>query len=683
MHGTGLEGLITNLVVILTASILVLFASHKLRLSSVAALLLTGMLIGPSGLELIQRADVEMLAEIGVALLLFTIGLEVSLVRLRSNLAAFLVGGGFQVGITLASAALLSFLLGASSGTAIFLGFLAALSSTAVVLKMYADRQELQTPQGTLAAGILLFQDFCLAPMILLVPVLAGGDESNMSGVFARLGLGILLVSLVFLLARTMMPRLFDWIVGTRIREVFVLGALAFCLAMALLTEQLGFSFALGAFLAGLILSESEYSHQVFAEILPFRDLFNSIFFISVGMLLDLTHFANDWLRILALGAALVVGKAMIITLISYFMGYAGRIALLAGLSLAQIGEFSFVLGGLGVQYGLLQETTYQAVLGAAIVTLLLTPFLIQMAPRIVSHSPTLPLPRFVDRLRLGTGARPVEVQKLKGHVIVVGFGLNGTNVSRVLKETAIPFVTLELSGALVRQGRRDNIPVAFGDATRPEILTAYGVTRASMLVVAISDMAATRQIVRSARNANRDIYILVRTRRVGRVNELMELGANEIIPEEFETSIEIFNRVLERYHVPRNVIDAQERILRDESYEFLRAGGMPRTANKLDRISELLEGALTQTFLVRRDSPAIGRTLRDLDLRKRSGGATVIAVVRKEQPLPNPSPTLEIEVNDTLVLVGNHGSLEAAVALLSVPDKPATDDSNSPEIAT
>ena len=673
MHATGLEGLITNLVVILTASILVLFASHKLRLSSVAALLLTGMLIGPSGLELIQRNDVEMLAEIGVVLLLFTIGLEVSLVRLRSNLQAFLVGGGFQVGITLTAAAALSFLLGANWGTAVFLGFLAALSSTAVVLKMYADRQELQTPQGTLAAGILLFQDFCLAPMILLVPVLAGGDDSNISGLLARLGLGILLVSLVFLVARTIMPRVFYWIVGTRIRETFVLGALAFCLAMALLTERLGFSFALGAFLAGLILSESEYSHQVFAEILPFRDLFNSIFFISVGMLLDLTHFANDWMRILALGAVLVVGKALIITLIAYFMGYAGRIALLVGLSLAQIGEFSFVLGGLGANYGLLHVDTYQAILGAAIVTLLLTPLLIQLGPSITARTPALPLPRFVDRLRLGSGANSVETPKLKDHVIVVGFGLNGTNVSRVLKETAIPFVTLELNGALVRRGRREDIPVVFGDAARVEILTAYGLADASMLVIAISDIIATRQIVRSARRANPDIYILVRTRTVGSIEELRKLGANEIIPEEFETSIQIFNRVLQRYHVPRNVIEVQERIIRDESYEFLR-GGTPKTADKLDRIAELLEGTLTQTYLVRSGSPAIGRSLRDLDLRQRSGGATVIAVVRKEQPLANPSPTLEIETNDTLVLVGNHASLDAAVDLIKVPEKPAAE---------
>jgi CPA2 family monovalent cation:H+ antiporter-2 len=523
--------------------------------------------------------------------------------------------------------------------------------------------------------------------MILLVPILAGGGSASFSNLLGRLSLGIVLVSLVFLVARTLMPRAFDWIVGTRIREVFVLGALAFCLAMSLLTARLGFSYALGAFLAGLILSESDYSHQVIAEVLPFRDLFNSLFFISVGMLLDLGQFAADWSRILAFGTLLVAGKALIIVLIAFFMGYAGRIALLVGLSLAQIGEFSFVLGGLGANYGLLHNATYQTFLGAAICTLLLTPFLIQMAPRLASHTPSMPLPRFIDRLRLGAGTPMVEPERLRDHVIVVGYGLNGQNIGRVLKETAIPFVILELNGSLVRLGRQRDVPVAFGDAARPEILSHYGVARASILVIAISDMAATRHIVAVARRANPDLFILVRTRRVGRVDELMELGANEIIPEEFETSIEIFNRVLERYHVPRNVIEVQERIIRDESYEFLR-GATVRTTDKLDRISELLEGALTQTFLVRKDSPAIGRTLRELDLRQRSGGTTVIAVVRKDQPLANPSASLEIELNDTLVLVGNHASLEAAVSILSVPpagsvetasDTPLPPDSTDP----
>lgn len=653
-----------QLVLILAASVAVLFASHRIRLSPVSALLLTGMLIGPSGIGFVDRHDVEVFAEVGVVLLLFTVGLEVSLVRLRQNLSAFLFGGGLQVGVTLVLTATMAALLGANWNQGLFFGFLAALSSTAVVLKTYADRQELQSPQGTLAAGILLFQDFCLAPMILVVPILAGTVATHAAGILGRLAIGILLVSVVFILARRLMPHVFDWIVSTRIREVFVLGALGVCLAMSLLTAHLGFSLALGAFLAGLILSESEYHHQVIAEVLPFRDVFNSLFFISVGMLLDIGLLAHTGARVLALGATLLVGKFVIVAFVAFLLGYSGRIALITGMSLAQIGEFSFVLGGLGMAYGLLDEPTYQAFLGASVFTLIFTPLLIQLAPRVATRAMRFKTPRAVDRLRLGGAALVAPPVELRDHVMVIGFGLNGRNVSRVLKETAIPFVVIELDGALVRRGRQMEIPVVFGDATRPEILVAYGISRARAVVVAISDLSATRQIVRSARKANPNVYLLVRTRSVAHVEELLRAGANEVIPEEFETSIEIFSRVLHHYHVPRNVIDAQARIVRGEGYELLRVEGRAEPA--LDRIAEILEATLTETFLLTAGSPAIGRTLRQLDLRRHSGGATVIAVVRSEAPLTNPSPDLALEANDILVLVGNHAALERATTLLT-----------------
>ena len=314
MHAThGLEGAIADLVVILTASVLVLFASHRVRLSPVVGLVLTGMLIGPSALGLIDRESVDLYAELGVVLLLFTVGLEVSLVRLRRNWRAFLLGGGAQVSLTLAAVAGGAVAFGLPVSQGIFLGFLAALSSTAIVLKIYTDRQELPTPQGMVSASMLLFQDFCLAPMIFLVPVLAGDADSTGGQIAFRVGLGLLIVTGAFLAARTVMPRILEWIVGTRTREVFVLGALAICLAMALVTSKLGFSLALGAFLAGLIISESKYSHQVIAEVLPLRDVFNSLFFIAVGMLLDFGEVGRNAALVVGLGLSVVIVKGAIV----------------------------------------------------------------------------------------------------------------------------------------------------------------------------------------------------------------------------------------------------------------------------------------------------------------------------------------------------------------------------------
>lgn len=668
MHGSGgLEELAAGLLVVLGSSVVVLFAAHKIRLSPIVALLLTGMLIGPSGLKLIDRASVELFAELGVVLLLFTVGLEVSLVRLRRNWRPFLLGGGGQVLLTIGAVVLVATAWNVPPRHAIFLGFLAALSSTAIVLKTYTDRHELQTSQGMVSASVLLFQDFCLAPMLFLVPVLAGTADTSLGAIALRVTMGLLLVGVGFVAARTLMPRVLGWIVGTRTRELFVLGALAICLAMALGTSRLGLSMALGAFLAGLIISESHYGHQVVAEILPLRDVFNSIFFVSIGMLLDFAAVAEHPVMVVLAGLALLLTKAAIAAVVTASLGYASRVALVVGLSLAQVGEFSLVLATVGRDLGMLGGEFFQVFLGAAILTMLVTPLLIQAAPRLADHAPRVPFPDALRRRR----ARPAEeapAAELSKHVIIIGYGVNGRNVCRVLASTSIPFVVLELNGSAVHEGQRLGHPVHYGDATRRDILTAHGIAGASMLVVGIADQAAARRIVRIARDMNPKLHILVRTRVVSEVDELRALGADDVIPEEFETSVTIFGRVLERYHVPRNVIRAQRRMIRDEAYGMLRAKGREeRIAGT--RVAEILEAALTETFLVTAGSPADGATLQELDLRRRSGGASVIAVVREGKPTTNPSPDMRLCANDNLVLVGSHAALEAAANLLSAPE--------------
>lgn len=669
MHSVpALHEFVANFLVIISASVVVLLASHFLRLSSVVGFLVTGMIIGPSGLGLIAQDEVELFAEIGVVILLFTVGLEFSLASLRQSWRPFLVAGGLQVGLTVLVAAGIAMAFDVPARNATFLGFLAALSSTAIVLKAYADRHELRSPQGSLVTGILLFQDFSLAPMIVLTPVLAGSAAASLPSVLGRVGLGVLLVAVVFVLARRVMPRLLHWIVRTRVREVFLLGALGVCLAMGMLTSHLGFSMPLGAFLAGLVISESEYGHQVSAEVLPFRDLFNSLFFISLGMLFRFETLRTDGLEVLTLGAGVVLLKTLVAAIAVAYMMYPARTAVIVGLSLAQVGEFSFVLAGVGLGLGLMGPELHQVFLGGSIFTMMLTPLWIAAAPRLASRTPRVRVPRPLERLRLDFrgGAMGAAAESRSGHVVLVGYGLNGRNVSRVLRETAVPFVVLELNGALVKLARDEGLPVVYGDATRAEILSVCGVESANLLVVAISDLAATRTAVQTARRMNPALYILVRTRALEEIDELLRLGANEVIPEEFETSIEIFCRVLQRYHVPRNVIDAQVRILRDETYGVLR-GSTLQSHEALDRVAEILQSALTETYQVRRGTVAEGRTLRDLDLRARSG-AVVIALVRDGMPTTTPSADEPLRAADTLVLVGAHAALEVAFEQLGQP---------------
>lgn len=643
-------------VTILVAAIAVLLVCNRLRIPSVVGFLLTGVLIGPSGLGLVSATErVETFAEIGVVFLLFSIGLEFSLERLKQIRRFFFVGGSMQALLTTGLIALLMIAGGLSLPRSIFQGFLVTLSSTAIVLKLYADRRELDAPHGKILIGILLLQDFLIVPMIVLTPVLAGNVAASALSIALRFAGSLAVVALVFAVARYLMPRLLHVMVRTRIREVLVLGALAVCLGMAMLTEALEFSLALGAFIAGIIISESEYSHQVVAEVTPFRDVFNSLFFISIGMLLELPFALGHPGAVLGLAGMILVVKAVAGGAAAAILGFPRRIVIIVALALAQIGEFSFVLLRVGQSQGLLDRDLYQTLIAASILTMAATPLLIGWAPRLGAA-----LGSWGKR---GAGAEPegVAVRKLRRHVIVVGFGVNGRNLSRVLQAASIPYVIVELDADAVRHGLADQKPMLYGDATRREILEHAGIETAEVVVFAISDLEAVRRAIRLARELNPGVHIIVRTRLVGELEDLHRRGADEVIAEEFETSIEIFTRVLEHYHIPRNVIRAETRALRGEGYRMMRS---PAQTHLPQSFLDLLAAGTTEVFRLDEEHRAVGQTLRELDIRNLAG-ATIIAVVRGEKPWPNPDPDMRLEAGDHLVLVGSHAEIERAFDLL------------------
>lgn len=634
-------------VTILAAAVAVILVCARLRIPSVVGFLLTGILIGPSGLRLVgDPAQVELFAEIGVVFLLFSIGLEFSLERLRQIRRFFFLGGSLQGALTLAGIVLLAVLAGFELRRGIFFGFLVVLSSTAVVLKLYADRRELDAPQGKVLIGILLFQDFLIVPMIVLTPVLAGVVEAGPLGIAGRFLVSLLVVGLVFAVARYGMPRLLHQLVRTGIREVLVLAALAICLGMALLTEALDFSLALGAFIAGIIISESEYSHQVVAEVVPFRDVFNSLFFISVGMLLDVPFALARPLPVLALAGAILAVKTGAAAGAVALLGFPARIVTLVALGLAQVGEFSFVLLEVGREHGLVDRGLFQVFIAASILTLLATPVLVGLAPRLAAG------------LARKDRTAPEMPEGLRNHVVVVGFGVNGRNLARVLQAAQIRYRVIELDAALVRQGLREGKPMIYGDSTRRDILEHAGVPTAGAVVFGISDLEAVRRAIPLARDLNPGVYILVRTRLVDETEDLLRRGADEVVAQELETSIEIFTRVLERYHVPRNVIRAETRLLRAEGYRMMR---VPADSARLSAaLIDALAAGTTDVFRLDAGSPAAGRSLRETDLRRRTG-ATLLAVVRDGTPHPNPAADFRLEPGDDLVLMGSHEEIERA----------------------
>jgi monovalent cation:H+ antiporter-2, CPA2 family len=652
--------LLEDLLILLVASIPIAFLANRLRLPVIVAFMVTGIIIGPFGLGLIRDvAAVELLAEIGVVLLLFTIGLEFSLRRMIEMKRMILWGGGLQVLLTTLAVACLGYVLSRSIGQSIFFGFLFALSSTAIVLKSYMDRAEMDTPHGKAAIGILLFQDLCIVPMMLLTPILSGKEGASVGSIFLTLGSSLGAIAVIILTARFIVPRALHHIVRLRSQEVFIIFIVLVSLGTSWITSQFGLSLALGAFIAGLVLSESEYSHQIVADILPFRDVFNSIFFISIGMLLSLGFLLKNLPIVLLWVVGLVIGKALIVLLLMRVLGNSLRIATMAGVGLAQVGEFSFILSKVGVSQSLLSDNDYQKFLAASILSMIITPFLIKGAPRIGYAIQSIFSPDSLLELTM-PGFAP---QPLSGHVVIVGYGLNGRNVSRVLRKVKVPFQVLELNPDVVREANNQGEPVHYGDSTRREVLHSAGLERARTLVIAISDAIATRRTVALARELNPDIHIIVRTRYMAELSDLYKLGANEVIPEEFETSIEIFSRVLREYGIARTVIQREVDRIRHEGYQMLMLEAEPHI--EMSDIAEALGTASTETMFIEPASPSIGKTLRELEIRARTG-STVVAVVRDGQSEINPGPNFAFDAEDIVVLFGSPQEIEKAIEILN-----------------
>lgn len=643
---------------LLLASVPIAFIFHRLRLPTIVGFMITGVLIGPHSLGLIKDVQaIEVLAEIGVALLLFTIGLEFSLRRMLEMKRLVLLGGGLQIILTTLLVTGIANLLGRPLYEAVFFGFLFALSSTAIVLKSYIDRAEIDAPHGRAGVGILLFQDLSIVPMMLMIPVLSGREGTSTAKIALTLGIAVAAIGIIIFAARTIVPYLLYHIVRLRSPEVFIISVVLMSLGTSWLTSQAGLSLALGAFIAGIVLSESEYSHQIVADILPFRDVFNSLFFMSIGMLLSLSALWADVLIVLAWVGALTLGKALLVLAVMHLLGYSLRVSTTTALGLAQVGEFSFILAKAGLPQGLLSEPDYQRFLAASILSMIVAPFLIKAAPRIgYALQSVFARGSLLEPSVIGFDAQEPD---LRGHVIIVGYGLNGRNLAKVLRRTGVPYLVMELNAEAVREAHDQGERIVYGDATRKEVLHHIRLEHARVIVLAISDPMASRHTVWLARQMNPDIHIIVRTRYMAEISDLRELGANEVIPEEFETSIEIFSRVLREYGIARHVIQRQVAAIRNEGYQLLRIPSLPLV--DIGEISEALKSASTETLSVESNSIAIGKTIGELKLRKKTG-VTIIAITRQGHTEINPGPETPIQAEDVLVLLGGAAQIDLAI---------------------
>ncbi len=544
--------LLRDLLVLFSVATLVAVVLQRARQSTIVAYLLTGMLVGPSGLGLITNRDaIELMAEVGVVLLLFTIGIEFSLRKLLRMRQVVLGAGSRQVGLTALAVFSLALVAGLSWRQGLLWGFLVAASSTAIVLKLLFDRQELESPHGRAILGVLLFQDLCVVPMMAVIPALtAPSAEVGLSILFA-LGRSLALVGVILLAARYFFPLLWHQIAFLRNKEIFLLATIFFSLGTAYLSAAVGLSLAIGAFLAGLALSESEYAHQILSDILPFRDSFNSLFFISIGMLLNLEFVRSQWMLVSGVAAGIFALKALSGMTAVLTLGFPLRMSLLVGLGLAQVGEFSFILLRQGRGLNLVEESAYQLFLAATVITMILTPIVIQTAPRLAARLPELPaLRRFFPE-----PAEPELEQQappLRDHVIVCGYGLNGRMSARVLRQAGIAYLVLDMNPENVHRAAAAGEPIFFGDGSKREILDKAGAGRARAIVYAISDPFALERAVSAARAANPRMQIIARTKRLEDTAPLERAGADEVVAEELEAADEIIIRLLKLFGMAR-----------------------------------------------------------------------------------------------------------------------------------
>lgn len=648
--------LLQDLLILMTFSVVIVFILQRLRLPSILGFLLTGILIGPYAFSLVTAVhQVEVIAEIGVILLLFVIGMELSIKQLISIKKTVFIGGLIQVGLTVLVSGGIYYLFGSEWNEAVFAGFLFSLSSTAIVLTIFQERNEISSPHGKNALGILIFQDIIVVPMMLVTPIISGA-ESNVTASIIELVIKSAVVILVTILsARFLVPKLMYAIAKTKSKELFLLATITICFAVAYLTSEAGLSLALGAFLAGLIISESEYSHQATSIILPFRELFTSFFFISVGMLMDMFFLFDNLGTILLLLLLVFVVKTSIASFAVAVLKYPPRTVLLTGLALFQVGEFAFILSKTGIEYGLIDDTTNQYFLAVSILSMLLTPFIMMFSERLSNVALKTKLMNIFSR-KMATDLPNKELlDDLNNHLIIIGYGVNGSNLALAAQANSIPFVVIELNAGTVRDQRQKGMPIIFGDASQKHILEHTNLHKARGVVIAISDPKATKVIIGNIREMSQSVYLVVRTQYVKEINELMALGADDVIPEEFETSIEIFSRILHQFLVPIDEIDRFIEIVRSDNYGlFQNKKILPRTFKS----AKLPDFNITCLRITTDSSKMVGKPLSELQYRS-NYGINILAISRNGDLIKNIGPDQKIKQGDIVYVQGDQGSIE------------------------
>lgn len=650
-------GIAADIALILVAALMGGFVAQRFGQPLILGYIVAGVLVGPytGGPTVAEIHDIELLAEIGVALLLFALGMEFNLRQLGRVREIAFFGTPIQILLSIGLGFGLGQWLGWSAYASIWLGSLVALSSTMVILKTLMAQGTLGTLASRVMLGMLIVQDLAVVPMMLILPEL-----SNLSDGLPRIGWAVLRAGLflaaMVLVGTRVIPFVLRRIAAINSRELFTISVLAIGLGVGYATYLAGLSFAFGAFVAGMVLSESDYSHQALSDIVPVRDVFGMLFFVSVGMLIDPHFLMANLGTVIMLVIAVIIGKTLIFTTITRAFGYSGEISLTVGLGLFQVGEFAFVLARTGVSEGALNADQYALVLATAVTTMVLTPFAAQVA---------VPLAAFVRRRSRVTTAIPINLPdtKLHDHIIIAGYGRVGRYAADVLRRLEFPFIILERDQRRIDEIKSAGLPVIFGDASSPVVLEAAGVHEARLILVVVSAAIDAEMIVRQARHLDPELHIVARATQPGQVEVLRNLGTHEVVQPEFEAGLELVRQTLLHFDMPAVEIERLSDAVRHEHYQPLQAPHA--NAALLEQLGRARTSLEIFWFEIPATAPIVGKTLHTSQIRQQTGAA-IAAIVRDGKILTNPEPEMILLAGDQIGVFGDSAQQAAFGKLLN-----------------
>lgn len=648
-----------EILLIFTTAVVIVWLFRKLKLPTILAYLAAGVLVGEFGLGLVKdNGNYEHLAELGIVFLLFTLGLEFSLPRLLAMKRLVFAVGSLQVAVSLLVFTLLALLFGLDFSSAFVVGGILALSSTAIVIRQLSETGAMKRKSGQLSVAILLFQDVAVVPLLIVIPMLAvQGDSSLLSTLAFAMLKGISVVILLLFIGKWLLPKIFDVIAQVRTDELFVLTTLLVILLASAITQWFGLSMALGAFLAGMMLGESEYKYQLEADIRPYRDILLGLFFITVGMKLDIFLLLSSPIKLLLFMASFMLIKIFIIKALAVRAGQIEKDAWASGIMLAQMGEFGFVLIALANQSNILPVNVSSMLLGAGVISMAVTPYMVENAR---SWGRFLSQKNSDEHKELQT---LISTEKLSDHVIICGFGRVGQTVSRFLKQDNIPFVAIDTDPLRTSKARDAGEHVLFGSSRQTELLKAANLDEAKLVVIAFGEDRQSIEVIKKVRSLSETVPILVRTRNDDQFEVIKRAGANEVVPESLEGSLMLVSQVLALTGVPFARIIRRVQKERKNHYNHLH--GFFQGEDTDLSATGMNEVEIAHALTIQQKSYACGKSIASLKLKENK--VDVVSIRRQDKEIIDPEDGMIIIEDDTLVIRGKVRKIKKADKFIRV----------------